>query len=78
LLNSYGSGELKDYFIGFVNALDPNDQSGIVLQWPQYNLSNPLALVFEDNAIWPVVAAEDRYRREGIDLANGLAYIHPI
>jgi len=53
LVNAHGTRELKDYIIGFVNILDPNDQPGIKLPWPQstYTLFESSSIDLEGNAI---------------------------
>ncbi|TFK80316.1 carotenoid ester lipase precursor [Polyporus arcularius HHB13444] len=57
LLNAFGPGDMTDYFIRFVNDLDPNDASGVY--WPPYNTSARLTLQFNDGSLPLNVTADD-------------------
>ncbi|KAI0265669.1 carotenoid ester lipase precursor [Gloeopeniophorella convolvens] len=78
LLNSFGTGELKDYVIRFTNNLDPNGKTGLGIPWPQYNLRRPQAIIFQDNSLFPVVLGDDNYRTDALNFVANLSLIHPI
>ncbi|KAI0738668.1 carotenoid ester lipase precursor [Daedaleopsis nitida] len=46
LLTAYGPGDMTDYFVRFVNDLDPNGASGV--QWPKFSPATRQALQFND------------------------------
>ncbi len=48
---------MTDYFIRFVNDLDPNAASGVY--WPPYNTSARLTLQFNDGSLPLNVTADD-------------------
>ncbi len=64
LLNAFGPGDMTDYFIRFVNDLDPNGASGVY--WPPYNNTARLALQFNDGSV-PLNITVDDGRLAGTD-----------
>ncbi|KAI0322092.1 carotenoid ester lipase precursor [Amylostereum chailletii] len=78
LVNSFGDGELKDYIINFVTSLDPNGGSSVPVKWPQYDLSKPQAVVFQDSTLFPVKVVDDTYRAAPLDFVANLSLLHPI
>jgi len=76
LLNVFGGQELTDYFIYFTQNLDPNGD--LELPWPQYNVQNPLALIFQDSPFFPVITGTDDYRVNPLDFVANLSLLHPI
>ncbi|KAI0060459.1 carotenoid ester lipase precursor [Artomyces pyxidatus] len=78
LPNSFGNGELRDYMIHFVNNLDPNGKRGLGIPWPQYDVTNPKAIVFQDSAFWPIKLGDDNYRHDALEFIANLSLIHPM
>ena len=50
MFNAFGPGDMTDYFIRFVNDLDPNDGSG-VQYWPMYSANTVETLSFSDGDV---------------------------
>lgn len=69
---------MRDYIIRFTVNLDPNGRVGLGIPWPNYEVTNPKALVFQDNALFPMKIQTDDYRKEAIEFAGNLSLIHPI
>ncbi|KAI0296558.1 carotenoid ester lipase precursor [Multifurca ochricompacta] len=69
-------GELADYIIYFTRNLNPNGKLGI--KWPQYNLRNPKALIFQDDPFFPVIVGDDNYRANSLEFVANLSLLHPI
>ena len=78
---------MADYFIRFVNHLDPNGPSPISnptinngsipeLHWPQYDLNNPQLLTFLDGDVAETLTP-DTYRKEGMDLLTSVNLSNP-
>ena len=63
LVFAYGPADLTDYFVNFVNNLDPNGPT--VLEWPKYNTSTVQAMTLQDGAT-PLALEPDTYREEAI------------
>lgn len=63
---AYGPGDMTDYYVNFVNHLNPNGPS--VLVWPQYNTSTSSIIMYQDGAT-PLAVGQDNYR------ADALAYL---
>ncbi|KAA1472211.1 carotenoid ester lipase precursor [Dentipellis sp. KUC8613] len=79
LLNSYGpTGELKDYIIGFASNLDPNKGSGGHLKWPQYDIKDPKAVIFQDSALSPIKIERDDYRQRALEFVGNISLLHPL
>jgi len=76
LANSFGRGDLVDYIIYFTQNLDPNGNQPI--RWPKYDLQNPKALIFQDDALFPVIIGNDDYRIDPLNFAVNLSLLHPI
>lgn len=76
LLNSFGGQELTDYIIYFTRNLDPN--GNLQISWPKYDLRNPKALVFKDDAIFRVVVEDDDYRINPLEFVANISLLHPI
>jgi len=76
LVNSFGGGELTDYIIYFTRNLDPN--GNLEITWPQYDLQDPKALVFQDDPLFPVIVGDDNYRIDSLNFVANLSLLHPI
>jgi len=76
LLDSFGDQELTDYFIYFARNSDPNGD--LQLPWPQYDVRNPTALIFQDSPFFPVIAGADDYRIDPLNFVANLSLLHPI
>ncbi|KAH7380581.1 carboxylesterase family protein-like protein [Pyrenochaeta sp. MPI-SDFR-AT-0127] len=69
---------MNSNWVSFVHDLDPNvwretfSWNGTEELWPKYNVSNPLAFVFDANA--SSYAEADTYRKEGMELINANNY----
>ena len=69
LIDIYADTDLTDYFIHFVNHLDPNG-AGVPV-WPRYTLESKKALTLLDGDT-PVTIGKDDYRAKGIELLEKL------
>jgi len=61
---------MTDYFIRFINTLDPNGSSSPRAQaeWPRYDPERPRLLTFLPNDKKPsVVVTDDNFRKEQMD-----------
>jgi acetylcholinesterase len=67
--------ELTDYFIYFTQNLDPN--GNLELPWPQYDVRNPTALVFQDSLFFPVITQADDYRVDPLNFVANLSLATP-
>ena len=69
---------MTDYFIRFVNHLDPNgrDASATEIVWPRYNPTSRLTLQFNDGIVPLTVTADDQ-RRAGIEELTSLSLRFP-
>jgi acetylcholinesterase len=76
LLNSFGGGELTDYIIYFTRNLDPN--GNLENSWPQYDLQDPKALIFQDDLLFPMIVGDDNYRANPLEFVANLSLLHPI
>jgi len=76
LLDSFGARELTDYIIYFTRNLDPN--GNLEIGWPQYDLQDPKALIFQDDPIFPLVVADDNYRILPLEFIANLSLLNPI
>jgi len=76
LVNSFGGLELADYIIYFTRNLDPN--GNLQISWPKYDLRNPKALVFQDDAIFRMVVEDDNYRINPLEFVANISLLHPI
>ncbi|KAF8305166.1 carotenoid ester lipase precursor [Clavulina sp. PMI_390] len=79
LLNTFGTGEFRDYLIAFTNSLDPNN-AGLTPSWPKWTSSNPVSMGLLDDAVIIDLRTvlNDTYRQAPIDYLNQLAYQMPI
>jgi acetylcholinesterase len=75
-LDSFGGKELTDYIIYFTRNLDPNGD--LEINWPQYDLRDPKALVFQDDPIFGLVIEDDDYRISPLEFVANLSLLHPI
>ncbi|RPD69832.1 carotenoid ester lipase precursor [Lentinus tigrinus ALCF2SS1-7] len=75
LLIALTGGDMTDYFIRFVNHLDPNPTTGV--QWPPYNTSARSTLQFNDGSI-PLNITVDDQRFAGIKELTSLALRFPL
>lgn len=76
MLNSYGSGDMEDYLIYFVNSLNPNGPT--VPEWPQYSASNPQLMTFVDGILTTLEITQDNYREDAISYLTELSFLYPI
>jgi len=75
-MNSFGGQELTDYIIYFTRNLNPNGR--LEINWPQYDLRRPKALVFQDDPFFPMVVEDDNYRINPLEFVANLSLTHPI
>ncbi|KAI0689210.1 alpha beta-hydrolase [Cerioporus squamosus] len=68
-------GDMADYFIRFVNHLDPNAPTGV--QWPQYKPDARSTLQFNDGSV-PLNVTVDDQRLAGIEELTSLALRFPL
>ncbi|KAI0741825.1 carotenoid ester lipase precursor [Daedaleopsis nitida] len=72
LLNAFGPGDLTDYFIRFVNDLNPNGASGV--HWPKFDIVSRQKLQFDDT---PVRVVQDYTRLGGTEALTALSRRFP-
>ncbi|KAI0741844.1 carotenoid ester lipase precursor [Daedaleopsis nitida] len=70
LLTAFGPGDMTDYFVRFVNDLDPN--GGTEVQWPKFDTATRSALQFSDGDS-AVQVVEDSARLDGTDVLTSLS-----
>ncbi|RPD58749.1 carotenoid ester lipase precursor [Lentinus tigrinus ALCF2SS1-6] len=75
LSNALGPGDMTDYFVRFVNHLDPNGHTGV--QWPLYNATSRITLQFNDGST-PLDIAVDSQRLEGTEELTKLSLRFPL
>ena len=66
---------MTDFFVRFVNTLDPNGPG--LLVWPQYSVESLEIMVFQDGAV-PLVLDNDTYRAEGMAFLTELELVDPL
>ena len=70
ILDVYAPSDITEYFVRFVNTLDPNTKHGGV-RWPVYNPTDRAALTFSDNTSQPIRVTKDVERLLGmLEVAN--------
>ncbi|TFK88169.1 carotenoid ester lipase precursor [Polyporus arcularius HHB13444] len=77
LFTAFGPGDMTDYFVRFVNHLNPNGGNGTELVWPRYNPRTRLALQFKDGST-PLEVAADDDRLEGTNELLSLSLRFPL
>lgn len=75
MLNAFGPGDMTDYFIRFVRALNPNAKHGV--QWPRYNTVTRSTLEFKDGES-PLGILADVERADGTKAAFALSLRFPV
>ena len=65
ILDVYAPSDITEYFVRFVNTLDPNTKHGGV-RWPVYNPTDRAALTFSDNTSQPIRVTKDVERLLGM------------
>jgi acetylcholinesterase len=76
LMNVFGGGVMTDYFIRFINTLDPNGSPSprAQVEWPRYDPERPQLLTFLPEHKKPsVVVTDDSFRKEQMDFFAGMA-----
>lgn len=76
LVNVFGGGIMADYFIRFINTLDPNGSSSprAQVKWPRYDTEQPRLLTFLPEYEDPsVIVTDDDFRNEQTEFFVGLA-----
>jgi acetylcholinesterase len=76
LANVFGGGVMADYFIRFVNTLDPNGSSSprAQVEWPRYDAERPQLLTFlPEHEEHSAVLTDDDFRKEQIEWFAELA-----
>ncbi|KAF9779512.1 Alpha/Beta hydrolase protein [Thelephora terrestris] len=71
LADIFGGGVMADYFIRFINTLDPNGSSSprAQVEWPTYDTENLRLLTFLPDYNEPsVIVTDDNFRKEQIEL----------
>ena len=75
LIDIYADTDLTDYFIHFVNHLDPNCAS--VPAWPRFTLDSQKLLTFLDGKT-PITVGRDDYRTEVMKLLTDVLLETPL
>jgi carboxylesterase type B len=76
LASVFGGGVMADYFIRFINTLDPNGSSSsrAQVEWPRYDPERPQLLTFLPEYKEPsVVVTDDDFRKEQLEWFAGMA-----
>ena len=76
LMNVFGGGVMADYFIRFINTLDPNGSSSprAQVEWPRYDPERPRLLTFLPERKEPsVIVTEDDFRKEPMEFFAEMA-----
>ena len=63
---------MTDYFVRFINHLDPNSHAKDDVHWSQYDSEARLTLLFDEGRE-PLHVAVDDYRAAGMQELNALA-----
>ncbi|EMD31127.1 hypothetical protein CERSUDRAFT_89451 [Gelatoporia subvermispora B] len=74
LSDIYGTGDMTDFLINFVNKLNPNNETGVF--WPQYNTSFRAMMTFLDGTP-SLNITQDTYREEQINLMIEMGQKYP-
>ncbi|EIN12170.1 carotenoid ester lipase precursor [Punctularia strigosozonata HHB-11173 SS5] len=74
----YGTGEMRDYLIHFVNNLNPDGNTGTTFNWPQYTNDSPQLLTFLDDLVTLLQITQDTYRVDGMNLLTQLGLADPV
>ncbi|TFK87023.1 carotenoid ester lipase precursor [Polyporus arcularius HHB13444] len=74
LLNAFGPGDMTDFFVQFVNDLNPNGD--IKVQWPPYDTTTRATLQFNDGAV-PLNITVDNERLAGTNELASLSLRFP-
>ena len=77
LFDLYGDTDLTEYFINFVNHLDPNGKGAPVPVWPRFVLGSRNRLTFLDGNT-PVTIGQDDYRVGGMELLTRVLLDTPL
>ncbi|KAI0819594.1 carotenoid ester lipase precursor [Trametes gibbosa] len=72
--NMFGPGDMTDYFVRFVNTLDPN--GGSEIEWPAYTRESPQLLAFVDGDT-PLKTIPDTFREKEIEFLTQLCMEQP-
>ena len=72
LLNALEGGDMTDYFVRFINHLDPNSHAKDDVHWPQYDSEARLTLLFDEGSE-PLHVTVDDYRAAGMKELTALA-----
>ncbi|KAH9908241.1 carotenoid ester lipase precursor [Epithele typhae] len=77
LSNIFGGGDLADFFVRFVNTLDPSGDGA--LDWPVYTTAAPLVIALQEGAgVPPLALVKDTFRREATAFVTQLGLAHPL
>jgi hypothetical protein len=79
-----GHAELQDYFINFINHLDPNigasntiESSENLIDWPRFSVDSKELLTILDGPI-PLSITKDDFRQAPIDFLIQLGLANPL
>lgn len=75
LFNIFGGGDMTDFFVRFVNTLDPNAGSGT--HWPAYTVESPNLLAFVEGDT-PLEVIPDTFRQEAMEFLTALSLTQPL
>ena len=77
LFNAYGGGDMAQYFVQFINKLDPNLNKKGCAQWPQFNSLFRWQLEFTNDDSQPTKVSMDTYRLLPMLTVSALSLEHP-
>ncbi len=72
---AYTPGAMVDYFVRFVNDLNPNSDTGV--QWPQYDAAARLSLEFSIDVDTPLRIVADDALSEAMGVVSALSLRFP-
>ncbi|KAI0793612.1 carotenoid ester lipase precursor [Fomes fomentarius] len=72
---AYKPGDMIDYFVRFVNDLNPNSDTGV--QWPKYDAAARLSLEFSIDVDTPLRIVADDARSEAMGVVSALSLRFP-
>ena len=75
LLLAFGGTDLTDYYVNFINNLNPNGST--MPTWPKYTTASPQLMTLLDGLL-PTAITLDTYRKDSIAFLQQQALQHPL
>ncbi|KAI0666893.1 hypothetical protein C8Q78DRAFT_994620 [Trametes maxima] len=77
LANIFDGGDVTDFFVRFVNTLDPNTNGGTGIHWPMYTADSPQLLTFVEGKT-RLKVIPDTFREESNQFLTQLGLEQPV